>query len=684
MHLSKKEDPSIWSIDSLSIYFSIVFFMTFLGIAWMVWDVFKSFNAMRGEEDMAVRIENMQGDALYLDELLTMSAGMAAATGDPVWEQQYRRYQRISEIPFGDDDFPEATRRYIKVGAERLRASCQKLNEMEELAFEWVHRDLLDQPQAILFSEEYNKYKRVYESTLLHLAKIERINLRLLQLRNTILHLDQVLTMSTHLAVATGDVTWEKRYMRNAPDLDLAISEAIDLAPEGSIGEGIRQTREAYLKLSGMSARIFKLIRQDRLKDANTVLFGEEYEKQEEIYARGIETFAAFLERSSEEAKQSEGRRAILEISIGIIIDLALIFSWIGILRVMKRSRGALLRSHWEITRHSEELTNLNEELEARVLERTRNLAKAKTELERNIHDREKREEERNRMEVQLRHAQKLEGIGQLAAGIAHEINTPTQYIGDNTRFLQEAFEDLFKVFEQQDRLLQAVKERKEVNGLLSEVEKAMRDADLDYLKEEIPKAIKQSIDGVHRVTKIVNAMKEFSHPGAVTKTPADLNRAIENTITVARNEWKYVAEMVTDFDPDLPSVPCVLDEFNQVILNLLVNAAHAIEDARGEDGNKMGKITVSTKVRDSWAEIRIGDTGSGIPKKIREKVFDPFFTTKEVGKGTGQGLAIAHSVVVDKHNGELSFESEEGKGTVFIIRLPFMETNKERKEVLH
>lgn len=172
-------------------------------------------------------------------------------------------------------------------------------------------------------------------------------------------------------------------------------------------------------------------------------------------------------------------------------------------------------------------------------------------------------------------------------------------------------------------------------------------------------------------MSKLVAAMKEFSHPGTKEKTPLDLNHAIESTITVARHEWKYVAEVETDFDPSLSVISCHPGEFNQVILNLIVNAAHAISDVVGKDGSGKGKIKVQTQNCEDWVEIRVQDTGSGIPEKVRPRIFDPFFTTKEIGKGTGQGLAIARSVVVDKHHGTIHFETEEGKGTTFVIRLP-------------
>jgi signal transduction histidine kinase len=287
------------------------------------------------------------------------------------------------------------------------------------------------------------------------------------------------------------------------------------------------------------------------------------------------------------------------------------------------------------------------------------------------LSERKQADEQRHLMEVQLRQAQKLESIGQLAAGIAHEINTPTQYIGDNTRFVQDAFVDLIKLLGEYEKLLQAVKQKAVTPDLLAEVESAAATADVNYLSEEIPMAIQQTLQGVERVTKIVRAMKDFSHPGGDEKTQVDINKAIESTITVARNEWKYVAELTTDFDPALPLVSCLPGEFNQVILNLVVNAAHAIADTPLVQQGGKGIITVSTRRDAEWVELRVGDTGTGIPEQARAKLFDPFFTTKAVGKGTGQGLFIAHNLVVEKHGGTIRFETELGQGTTFIIRLP-------------
>ena len=273
----------------------------------------------------------------------------------------------------------------------------------------------------------------------------------------------------------------------------------------------------------------------------------------------------------------------------------------------------------------------------------------------------------RKAMEQQLLRAQKLEAVGQLAAGIAHEINTPTQYVGDNIRFLKDSFREILALIE---RLRQLADTATDGRILSADLGKALQETDTDYLLAEVPTAIDQSIDGVDRVSKIVRAMKDFSHP-ATERTPLDINRAIASTATVASNEWKYIAELQTDFDPDLPAVPVMPGDFNQVILNMIVNAAHAIGDVVGDGGSSRGTITLATRRVDDRAEIRISDTGCGMTPEVAARIFDPFFTTKAVGKGTGQGLAMAHNVVVVRHGGTIKVESTPGVGTTFIIRLP-------------
>lgn len=305
------------------------------------------------------------------------------------------------------------------------------------------------------------------------------------------------------------------------------------------------------------------------------------------------------------------------------------------------------------------------EDLEWLVERRTSEIFEKNLELKKMV-------EERRKTEAQLLQAQKLESVGQLAAGIAHEINTPTQFVSSNLDFLDESFKDVIELVSTLDTVRKRV-QTDEVNAeFLVEAEELIEELDWEYLAEEIPKALDQSREGVKRISTIVKAMKDFSHPGSKDMGDVDLNRIITTTVVVARNEWKYVADLETDLDSSLQPTRCLSDEVGQAILNMIVNAAHAIEDKLGktpDDGK--GKITISTKQLEAHVEIRITDSGTGIPEHARHRIFDPFYTTKKVGKGTGQGLAIAHTVITNKHGGTLTFETEDDVGTTFIITLP-------------
>ncbi|BHH85911.1 ATP-binding protein [Desulforhopalus sp. 52FAK] len=298
----------------------------------------------------------------------------------------------------------------------------------------------------------------------------------------------------------------------------------------------------------------------------------------------------------------------------------------------------------------------------------------------RDISSRKDLEEKQRAMVEQLQRSQKLESVGQLAAGIAHEINTPVQYIGSNLDFLQDNFSDVRKLVEIQQSYIET--DQRKGGDSYAELVDLREEMDWEYLGEEIPQAIIQSQDGVKQISSIVLAMKDFSHPGSGEKVMADVNHLIQTIVTVARNEWKGIADVRLDLTKQGSSVPCLPNEISQVFLNILVNAAHAIADcAEDGDESRLGSIDIKTHRMDQFIEVQIQDSGQGIPANIINRIFDPFFTTKEVGKGTGQGLAIAHDIITKKHNGSLEAISEEGKGTIFTIHLPL--DDKEQKNLM-
>jgi signal transduction histidine kinase len=272
----------------------------------------------------------------------------------------------------------------------------------------------------------------------------------------------------------------------------------------------------------------------------------------------------------------------------------------------------------------------------------------------------------RLQVEVELRQAQKLEAIGRLAAGLAHEINTPVQFVTDSCQFLGDGLHDLEAGLADYRALVEdLLATRVTADAARAQVERIEAMHDLAYLRDHLGEAADRALDGLGRVAKIVRATKEFSR-SSETKLAADLNSAIENTLVICRSETSQVADVVVDLG-ELPPVLCQIGELNQVFLNILINAAHAIGDA----GPARGTITISTRAVAGWVKIAITDTGTGIPPEHLDKIYEPFFTTKEVGRGTGQGLAIARSIVVGKHGGRIDVASRVGNGTTFTIWLP-------------
>lgn len=334
-----------------------------------------------------------------------------------------------------------------------------------------------------------------------------------------------------------------------------------------------------------------------------------------------------------DDVAREDGRRAVLGVTITPIFD----------------SRGRLTHAvaiGADITAKREEARK-KQELQDRLVEEMR---------------------ERARVVLELQLAQKLESVGRLAAGVAHEINTPIQYVGDSVQFLRSAYEDLIRLIDSLQEKIESVPAGPTRDALQIDLSALLEKHDVDFIRSEVPRAFERTFDGVERVSTIVKAMKEFAHPDSEEQSPADLNHAIETTLLVASNEYKYVAKINTEFEA-LPPVVCNIGELNQVFLNLIVNAAHAIHDA-GKDA-ETGEIHIGTSLEGDTAVIRVRDNGCGIPEDNISKLYDPFFTTKEVGRGTGQGLSIAHSIVVDKHSGNIDVSSRLGEGTEFILRVP-------------
>jgi PAS domain S-box-containing protein len=311
-----------------------------------------------------------------------------------------------------------------------------------------------------------------------------------------------------------------------------------------------------------------------------------------------------------------------------------------------------------------ETLHKLNLELETRVEERTEELRTSHTELEAAY-------EELKQAHTSLLQQEKMASIGQLASGIAHEINTPTQYVSNNIVFLHESLQDLLYGIEASFKTVEKINNGEAVKESLRNLEETLQEIDYDYLKDEIPRALNESKEGLKKIAHIVVAMKEFAQPSGSEPEPVDIEKVIENTIEVTRNSWKTVAEVTVDSASTPLIVNGLKDELGQALLNLVLNAVDAIDESRKQTGGRLGQIRIQTRGSSKWVEIEVTDTGCGIPPEVKKRIFEPFFTTKQVGHGSGQGLAIAYHIITDKHGGELVVDSAPEQGSCFTVRLP-------------
>jgi len=427
----------------------------------------------------------------------------------------------------------------------------------------------------------------------------------------------------------------------------------MSLAPDTYMNEAAAATDDANTKLVAMEYRSFDLDRTDP-KAALALLLSNEYQIQKEIYSDGMRRSNDTLMHRAETQLYIEKRAMYETILFALALCVGLTFLWV-------RQSRSLIHHTRALGDAARKVAEVNEHLETRVRERTAELHDAHSTL----HDEMRR---RLAMEVELRQAHKLEAVGRLASGVAHEINTPVQFVSDSIHFLREATGDLISVVHNLQTVQHAVLDGSPSRDAATQAAAFADAVDLPYLVERVPEAFARSLDGLARVATIVRSMKQFAHPDTVEMSAIDLNAAVDSTLVIACNEYKYVADVTTELGEVAP-VRCYAGEVNQAILNIIVNAAQAIGEAVGGSGQR-GQLTLRTRQDGDHAVVSISDSGGGIPEHIRDRIFDPFFTTKDVGKGTGQGLAIVRSVV-EKHGGTVTVDTELGRGTTFHMRLP-------------
>lgn len=487
---------------------------------------------------------------------------------------------------------------------------------------------------------------------------------QLQQLNSQINYYDEVLTMSAQMAASTGDLAWKERYDENEPLLIASIEQATELAPTAYAPYAV-QINEANLKLIGMEIEAFDLVSAGDSEQALAILFSEPYKVQKEIYSNGLQQWSNLLSQQISNNLDKYGDGLALSSLFSLISFCLLTIAWVALLLLVSRyiTRRKVAEKRLRLANRQIELSH-------------EDLQRSEAALQQKAVTLEKTLEELQQAQVQMVQSEKMSSLGQLVAGVAHEINNPVNFIHANLEPIGEYTESLLSL---------VASYQKHYPEPVLAIEEETEEADIDFIKEDFPKILTSMQVGTDRIRQIVLSLRNFSRSDEQGLKSVDIHEGLESTLMILQHRIKEGADCsaiaIERAYGKLPKVDCYPGQLNQVFMNLLANAIDALDEAAekeklvGQKRLERGTITLRTTVfrkeQKDWVEIAIADDGLGIPQEVQDRIFDAFYTTKPVGKGTGMGLSISHTVIDKKHEGKLSCRSAPGKGCEFVIQIP-------------
>ncbi|WP_298910855.1 ATP-binding protein [uncultured Nostoc sp.] len=492
---------------------------------------------------------------------------------------------------------------------------------------------------------------------------ITKHEFKLQTLSDEITYLDEVLTMSARMNAATGNSTWEERYRQFEPKLDIAIKESIKLAPQAYKNEDAKKIDVANQRLVTMEYESFELVKKNHKDTAQLLLSNREYETQKQIYADGVAKRNRNISLELQQKVDEYYKRIFWAVLESIISLTMLIPAWLLVLHLLQQYLKAK-----KIAQAA--LEEANCKLEMQVAERTAKLKYKNFQLQQTL-------QKLQYTQVQLIQTEKMSSLGQLVAGVAHEINNPVNFISGN----------LLHVKEYSLQLLTLIKLYQQYCNYNPEITSLIKKMDLEFIIDDMPKILSSMAVGTERICEIVLTLRNFSRLDEAEMKPVDIHEGINSTLLILQHRLKEKHKqqeiaIIKDYG-NLPLIECYAGGLNQVFMNIFSNAIDALyereaECLKGEGKKHHSSIIVHTQItNEEWVIISIKDNGSGITEEVKTRLFDPFFTTKPIGKGTGLGLSISYQIIVDKHKGKINCISAPGKGTEFVIEIPIKQTRE-------